>query len=115
MAKKVKGKTAGPGTAPVDDDGFEIIGGDSAPMAVGEVVEGVFRGVVRSLKGRKGPVPIFGIGTRTILGNAVLASKIKDGKVQEGDYLRVTRLEDGTAKKGQSAPKMFQVGVKRAS
>jgi hypothetical protein len=115
MARKkqnTKNHTVGAG---VDEEGFEIIGGDSAPMAIGEVVEGVFGGVVRSIKGRKGMVPIFQIGTRTILGNAVLASKIKDGNVKEGDYLRVTRLEDGTPKKGQNPPKMFQVGVKRAN
>ncbi len=99
----------------VDDDGFEIIGGDTAPMGVGEVVEGVYGGVARNYKGKQGVVPIYAIGTRTIMGNAVLKGKLKDGNVKEGDYLRVTRLADGTAKKGQNAPKMFQVGVKRAN
>jgi len=114
MAKRSSKKLRQPG---LDADGFEIIGGDSAPMAVGEVVEGVYGGIARTVPGaKKGQlVPIFQIGTRTIMGGAVLASKIRDGKVEEGDYLRVTRLEDGTAKKGQNAPKMFQVGVKRAS
>jgi len=114
MAKR-NGKSKSTTTVGVDEDGFEIIGGDSAPMGVGEVVEGVCGGVARTIKGRTGPVPIYQIGTRTIMGTAVLQSKIKDGKVKEGDYLRVTRLEDGTAKKGQNAPKMFQVGVKRAA
>jgi len=114
MAKR-KGQSNGKPVVGVDDEGFEIIGGDSAPMAIGEVVEGVFGGVVRTIKGRKGQVPVYQVGTRTILANAVLKSKIEDGKVQEGDYLRITRLEDGTAKKGQNPPKMFQVGVKRAA
>jgi hypothetical protein len=114
MAKR-SGKNQKTTSVGVDEDGFEIIGGDSAPMGIGEVVEGVFGGVARTIKGRNGQVPIYQIGTRTIMGTAVLQSKIKDGKVQEGDYLRVTRLADGTAKKGQNAPKMFQVGVKRAA
>ncbi len=114
MAKRTN-KTQKNVAAGVDEDGFEIIGGDSAPMAIGEVVEGVFGGVASTFKGRKGPVPIYQVGTRTIMAGAVLVRKLKDGKVKVGDTLRVTRLEDGAAKKGQSAPKMFAVGVKRAS
>jgi hypothetical protein len=102
----------------MDDDGFEVIGGDNSPMAIGEVIVGEYGGVVRTLPAkRRGapPVPVYQIGSRTVLGNAVLKARIEDGKVKEGDILKVTRLEDGTAKKGQSAPKLFAVGVKRAN
>lgn len=102
----------------VDDDGFEILGGDQSPMVVGEVVVGVFGGVVRNLPAKKKgqpPLPVYRIGTREILGNTVLRDRIEKGEVKEGDTLKVTRLEDGQAKKGQNAPKMFAVGVKRAS
>jgi len=105
-------------TVGVDEDGFEILGGDSSPMGVGEVVQGPFKGVARFIKPkRKGaaPVPIYQIGARTVMGSAVLKERIESGKVQEGDYLKVTRLEDGTAKAGQNAPKMYDVRVKRAT
>lgn len=99
----------------VDDEGFEIIGGDSTPMQIGEVVVGVYGGEVRSFKGRKGQVPIYQIGARTIMGGAVLTNRIKDGKVEIGDILKVTRIEDAPAKKGQNPAKMYEVRVKRAS
>ncbi len=111
MARKSKGQTNG---KQLDEDGFEIIGGDSTPLQVGEMVEGLYGGVVRSLKGKKGNVPVIQIGTRTILGNVVLMSRIKDGKVNEGDTLRVTRLEDAAKKPGRNPAKMFAVAVKRA-
>lgn len=114
-AKKNSAPTRGP---VVDDEGYEILGGDSSAMAVGEVVEGVFGGVVRNLPAKKKgvpPVPVYQIGARTVIGGTVLRDRIEKGKVKEGDYLKVTRLEDGAAKKGQNAPKMFAVGVKRAN
>lgn len=119
MAFKKSKKTVAPKRGPaLDDEGFEIVGGDNSPMQVGEVVEGIFGGVVRNLPSKqkgKPPVPVYQIGSRTIVGAAVLRNRIDDGKIAEGDYLKVARLEDGTAKKGQSAPKMFDVRVKRAS
>jgi len=103
---------------PVDEDGFEILGGDQSPLAVGEVVMGVFGGVVRHLPAKKkgqAPLPVYRVGTRELLGNTVLRDRIEKGEVKEGDTLKVTRLEDAPAKKGQNPAKMFAVGVKRAS
>lgn len=101
-----------------DAEGFEIVGGSGGKeMAIGEVVEGVYGGVVRTMPGRKkgSKVPFYQVGDRALLGSTVLKSRIEDGKITEGDFVRVTRLEDGTAKKGQNAAKIFEVRVKRAS
>lgn len=101
----------------VDDEGFEVVGGDQSPMAVGEVVTGVFGGVVRTIAGRRkgSSVPVYQVGTRNILGTAVLVSRITEGRIKEGDILKVTRLEDAEAKKGHNAAKLYDVRVKRAS
>lgn len=118
MAKKTKATKTTKTGRKVDKDGFELLGGDNSPMAVGEVVVGEFGGVVRVLPSkRKGgeAVPIYQVGDRSVLGSTVLKSRIEDGNVEVGDTLEITRLEDGTAKKGQSAPKMYKVRVKRAS
>jgi len=99
-----------------DDDGFEILGGDNKPLEVGEQAEGTFGGVVRSIPSKRKnepPIPVYQIGSRTLIGSSVLKHRLEDGKVMPGDYLRVTRLEDGTAKKGQNAPKLYDVRVKR--
>lgn len=119
MAKKA---SKGIGTSPsrngnVDADGFEILGGGSgAAIEIGEVVEGVFEGVIRTMPGKgkgKSPVPFYGVGGRSVLGGAVLKQRIEDGKVKPGDYLRILRLEDAPAKRGQNAAKLFDVRVKR--
>lgn len=104
-------------SAALDEEGFEILGGDNSPLAVGEVMEGKFRGIVRALPNkRKGqlPIPVYGVGARTIIASTVLADRINGGNVKEGDYLRIIRLPDAEAKKGQNAAKLFDVRVKRA-
>lgn len=115
---QVKGKN-GKGSAPIlDEDGFEILGGASGELKIGEVVEGVFGGVVRELesiqKGKPG-VPLYQIGARVVLGSTVLRNRIEDGGVDVGDTLKVTRLEDAKSKKkGFNDTKIFDVRVKRA-
>lgn len=102
----------------VDEDGFEIIGGDQSEIAVGEVVIGEFRGVLRTLPAKqkgKDPVPVYGIGPRAVIGGTVLKTRIEDGQVRPGDILKITRLEDAPAKKGHNAAKLFDVRVKRAT
>lgn len=111
-----------PTTDPVlDDDGFETLGGEAGTeMAVGEVVTGPFGGIVRSMPGKKRgqEVPFYQVGNRTLLGGTVLRTRIEDarkaGKLKEGDIMRVTRLEDAKAKRGQNAAKIYRVQVKRS-
>ena len=121
MARKVKAQRkvtdVRNGAPVIDDEGFEVIGGDNSEMAVGEVVIGVYGGIVRYLEPlKKGGerLPVFQVGTRTLLGGTVLRNRIADGKVAEGDLLKITRLPDGKKKPGQNAPKLFAVAVKRA-
>jgi hypothetical protein len=54
------------------------------------------------------------VGGRSILGGTVLRSRIEEGKVQVGDTLKITRLEDAKKKPGQNPAKLFDVRVKRA-
>jgi len=118
-SKKANGKSQ---TTPViDDEGFELLGGGQGKeMALGEVVVGVFAGVVRSMKGqRKGTtVPFYQVGDRALLGSTILRSRIEEAikakKLREGDTLKVTRIEDIKAKPGQSPAKNYEVRVKRA-
>ena len=104
------------------DDGFVMLGGGvGKEMAIGEVVVGKFEGVVRSMPGRRkgSTVDFYGVGGRPLLGSTVLASRIEDGikagKLAIGDIVRITRLEDGEKKKGQNAPKIYTVEVKRGN
>lgn len=102
----------------LDEEGYEILGGSSQEMKVGEVVEGVYGGVIRELesiqKGKPG-VPLYQIGGRVVLGSTVLKNRIEDGGVDVGDLLKVTRLEDAKAKKkGFNDTKIYDVRVKRA-
>ena len=102
----------------VDEDGFEVVGGDNAPLAVGETIVGPYAGVVRTMPStRKGkpPIRVHGFGARSILGGAVIERLIGDGKVKVGDMCKLTRLADGVAKKGQNAPKLYELRVKRGS
>lgn len=104
------------GNVIVDDDGFEVLGGGSGQqIEIGEVVEGIFGGIVRTMPGKKKgqSVPFYQVGTRQILGGTVLKSRIEEGKVKVGDMLRITRLEDAPPKRGQNAAKLFDVRVKR--
>lgn len=119
MAKIKETKVAKGAPGPVvDADGFEIIGGgDGAEMAVGEVVEGLFGGITRSLPAKKKgqpPLPIYAVGTRTLLGGTVLRARFEEGGIKVGDLVRVTRLADAPKKPGRNPAKLFQVGVKRA-
>jgi hypothetical protein len=119
MAKKAIQKigTRGKGSTVKDDDGFEVLGGgNSNGLEIGEMVEGVYGGVVRTMPGKKrgsDPIPFYQVGTRVLLGGTVLKKRIEEGKVKPGDMLRVTRLEDAPAKRGQNAAKLFDVRVKR--
>jgi hypothetical protein len=100
----------------VDDDGFEILGGSSQEIQIGEVIEGVYGGVTRSMPSRKKgqpPIPFYQVGARQVLGGTVLRQRIEEGKVKPGDTLRITRLEDAPAKRGQNPAKLFDVRVKR--
>lgn len=129
MAKKTKKSAAvdsvtgeaiknGTGRGFVDEDGFEVLGGDQSEIAIGEVVTGEFRGILRYLPAkRKGqpPLPIYGIGARSVLGGTVLRNRIEEGRIVEGDTLKITRLADAAAKKGQNPAKLFDVRVKRAA
>lgn len=104
-------------TAIKSTDGFELIGGGGGEIQLGEVVTGVYGGVVRTLPAkRKGqpPLPIFLIGDRTVLGGTVLRQRFEEGKVKEGDTVRLTRLEDAPAKAGHNPAKVFKVEVKRS-
>jgi hypothetical protein len=119
MAKKAiaKKQTVTPRGVVIDEDGFEVLGGGNGQaMEVGEIVEGPFGGIARTLPGKKKGqiVPIYQIGARQVLGGTVLKSRIEEGKVKVGDVLRITRLEDAPAKRGQNAAKLFDVRVKRA-
>lgn len=123
MKTKGKNRKQARATKPnIDEDGFELLGGGQGKeMAIGEVVTGVFGGVVREMKGkRKGTVvPFYQVGDRALLGSAVLKSRIEEamkaGKLKEGDELRVTRIEDAPKKPGQSPAKLYEVRVRRAS
>jgi len=104
----------------VDEDGFELLGGGvGKEMAIGEVVTGVFGGVARTMPGKKRgtSVPFYVVGDRALLGSTVLRSRIEDGikagKLKEGDVIRVTRIEDAKAKRGQNPAKVYTVAVKR--
>lgn len=100
----------------VDGDGFEVLGGGSGQqIEVGEIVEGVFGGIVRTMPGKKKgqSVPFYQVGARQVLGGTVLKSRIEEGKVKVGDILRITRLEDAAPKRGQNAAKLYDVRVKR--
>lgn len=121
MSKK-RNKGNGQPSQSADADGFEMLGGGvGREMGIGEVHVGVFRGVVREMAGKKKgtKVPFFLVGDRPLLGSTVLRSRIEEGikagKLAEGDTIRVTRIEDGPAKRGQNAPKIYTVEVKRAS
>lgn len=119
---KNKGSKSNGTTGPViDDEGFELLGGGRGKeMALGEVVVGIYGGVVRSMKGqRKGTtVPFYQVGDRALLGSTILRSRIEEAtkakKLREGDILKVTRIEDIKAKPGQSPAKNYEVRVKRA-
>ena len=125
MAKKSKKAaldsiTQSEGAAVLDDDGFETLGGEAGQeMAVGEVVEGKFQGVTRTLPGRKKgtTIPFYTVGNRSILGGTVLRTRIEEalaaGKLKVGDLMRVTRLEDAKKKPGQNPAKIYRVQVKR--
>jgi hypothetical protein len=116
--KKQNGANVSSSGGPVtDEDGFEVLGGDQTPLQVGECIVGTFGGIVRTMPGRrKGTeIPVYQIGTRSVLGTAVLINRITEGKVSVGDTLKVTRLEDAAAKKGQNPAKLYDVRVKRAS
>ena len=109
-ARMVKGKL-------VDAEGFEILGGAGGEPQIGEVIEGTYGGVVRTLKARKKgapPIPFYAVGARELLGGAVLRARIEGGKVAVGDFLRVIRLEDAPKKPGQNPAKLYDVRVKRA-
>jgi hypothetical protein len=101
-------------------DGFEMLGGGlGKEMALGEVVTGVYGGVARVMPGkRKGTtVPFYQVGDRVLLGSTVLRTRIEEGekagKLKVGDTIRVTRIEDLPAKRGQAPAKMHTVEVKR--
>jgi len=98
-----------------DEDGFEVLGGGGQAIEIGEVVEGIFAGVVRNMPGKKRgqSVPFYQVGSRQVLGGTVIKSRIEEGKVKVGDFLRITRLEDAPAKRGQNPAKLFDVRVKR--
>lgn len=129
MAKKaVKGKAfngidfnklgkAGKDGKVFDAEGFEVLGGGvGTEMQIGEVVEGAYGGITRTMRSRqkgKPPIPFYQVGARQLLGGTVLRARIEDGKVMPGDFLRVTRLEDAPAKKGQNPAKVYDVRVKR--
>ena len=123
MKTKSKSRKQAPNSAPnVDEDGFELLGGGQGKeMAIGEVVTGVYGGVVREMPGkRKGTkVPFYQVGDRALLGSTVLKSRIEEAikakKLKEGDELRVTRIEDAPKKPGQSPAKLYEVRVRRAS
>ncbi len=122
MAKRASKKTAPVNAPNVDEDGFELLGGGvGKEMAIGEVVTGVFGGVVREMPGKKKGtrVPFYQVGDRALLGSTVLKSRIdeamKAGKLKEGDELRVTRTEDAAKKPGQNPAKIYEVRVRRAS
>jgi hypothetical protein len=115
--EKVKGTHATNGKI-LDEEGFEILGGGvGVEVQIGEVVEGIFGGVIRNMAGaKKGTsVPFYQIGARSVMGGTVLRTRIEEGNVLPGDFLRITRMPDGKSKKGQNAPKIFDVRVKRAS
>lgn len=115
--EKVKGNHATNGKV-LDDEGFEILGGGvGVEVQIGEVVEGIFGGVVRSMSGaKKGTsVPFYQIGSRSVMGGTVLRTRIEEGNVQPGDLLRITRMPDAKPRKGQNAAKIFDVRVKRAN
>lgn len=102
----------------IDEEGFEVLGGDQSEIGIGEVVTGEFRGILRHLPAkRKGQpdLPIYGIGSRSVLGGTVLRNRIEEGQVKRGDTLRITRLADAAPKKGQNPAKLFDVRVKRAA
>lgn len=111
---------AGAGGVLIDEDGFEQLGGGvGTEMAIGEVVTGEFGGVVRVMPGKRrgSSVPFYQVGDRTLLGGTVLKNRIEEGmkagKLKEGDTIRVTRIEDAKAKRGQNPAKLYTVGVKR--
>lgn len=119
MANRKKGKNSVT-TPNVDEDGFELVGGGvGKEMAVGEVVTGVYGGVVREMKGRKKgtTVPFYQVGDRPLLGSTVLRSRIEEatkaGKLKVGDLVRVTRVADAAAKKGMAPAKIHELRVKR--
>ena len=106
----------------IDDEGYEILGGGiGKEMAIGEVVVGTYGGIVREMPGKKRgtSIPFYQVGDRTLLGSTVLRDRFeqgeKSGKLSIGDTVRVTRVEDAPAKRGQNAAKVFEVAVKRAS
>ena len=116
MAKKSKAQSNG--NTVIDDEGYEILGGGNGQeMQIGEVVEGTYLGVTRTLPSKqkgKPAIPFYSVGGRSILGGTVLRSRIEEGKVQVGDTLKITRLEDAKKKPGQNPAKLFDVRVKRA-
>jgi len=105
------------GAPTMSDDGFETIGGAAGQeMGIGEVVTGVYMGVVRTMPGKKRGtvVPFYQVGDRALLGSTVLKSRIEEGiklgKVKEGKTtVRVTRLEDAPAKRGQNPAKVYKL------
>jgi hypothetical protein len=123
MSKKNGKRKSDPVTGEtISDDGFEMLGGGvGKEMAIGEVVVGKFGGVVREMPSkRKGEtVPFYQVGDRTLLGSTVLRSRIeeglKSGKLEVGDTMRVTRIEDAAKKRGQNPAKVYTVEVKRGN
>lgn len=105
----------------VSDDGFEMIGGGGGgtEMAIGEVVTGVYGGIVRTMPGQKRGtvIPFYDVGGRALLGGTVLRNRVEEaiklGKLKEGKVVRVTRVEDGKKRRGQNAPKVYTLEVKR--
>lgn len=106
----------------LSDDGFETIGGATGQeMAIGEVVTGVYGGIIRTMPGKKRgtSIPFYLVGDRSLLGSTVLKSRIEEGeklgKVTRGCIMRVTRLEDSKKKPGQNPAKVYKVEVKAAN
>jgi hypothetical protein len=121
MSRK-NGKKNGTTGPIVSDDGFELIGGGQGKeMAIGEVVTGVYAGIVRTMPGKKrgSVIPFYQVGDRALLGSTVLKNRIEEGvklgKIREGKTLRVTRIEDAKAKRGQNPAKLYTVEVKRGA
>lgn len=118
---KKNGKSNGATAPHIDEDGFETIGGSvGKELEIGEVVTGVFGGIVREMAGRKKgtKIPFYLVGDRALLGSTVLRNRIEEGiklkKLSVGDEVRVTRIEDAKRKPGMNPAKLYTVGVRRA-
>lgn len=100
--------------------GYKQSGGYISFDEPGDKATGEILSITTGQDYKKNPCPELVLdtedGPRTVTaGQAVLKSRLAEHEPQVGDYISIEFTGYGEAKKGQNAPKMFDVAVDRAA